>query len=108
MLLGCDPSQAPNDPLPTEHSQVTFAYIKHMWKSNKHDQANSALEHLVQNSLAPKAKALHDSDDVKQKEEINKLLARSGSLCIHMRVHVHVIFKACSVLVQVFVIHDRK
>ena len=77
MLLGVDPSQAPHQPLPTEHPQVTFAYIKHTWKSSKQDQAHSALVQLVENSLAPKAKALLDSDDLKQKEEINKLLARS-------------------------------
>ena len=94
MLLGVDPSQAPHQPLPTEHPQVTFAYIKHTWKSSRQDQAHSALVQLVDNSLAPKAKALLDSDDLKQKEEINKLLARSAFYSVkvmhHVLVDIHV------------------
>lgn len=35
MLLGSDPSLTPNQPIPTDHPPVTFAYIKHMWKSNQ-------------------------------------------------------------------------
>jgi hypothetical protein len=33
-LLGVDPTKNPTQPLPTNQPQVTFAYLKHMWKSN--------------------------------------------------------------------------
>lgn len=35
MLLGTDPSKQPDQPLPTTYPQVTFAYMKHMWREDK-------------------------------------------------------------------------
>lgn len=35
MLLGTDPSKQVDQPLPTTYPQVTFAYMKHMWRENK-------------------------------------------------------------------------
>ena len=34
MLLGTDPSKHPDQPIPTTNPKVTFAYLKHMWKSS--------------------------------------------------------------------------
>lgn len=33
LLLGVDPSRQLDHPLPTGHPQVTYAYMKNMWKS---------------------------------------------------------------------------
>ncbi|XP_063975702.1 serine/threonine-protein kinase mTOR [Diachasmimorpha longicaudata] len=55
MLLGMDPSKTPDDPLPTQHPQVTFAYCKHMWMANKREEAYNQLKIFVQNSLQPTA-----------------------------------------------------
>lgn len=38
-LLGTDPSQNPDHPLPTLHPHVTYAYSKHLWMSNQKEQA---------------------------------------------------------------------
>lgn len=35
MLLGADPSGKPDTLVPCTHPQVTFAYIKHLWKHNQ-------------------------------------------------------------------------
>ena len=35
MLLGIDPSKNPDQPIPATYPEVTFAYIKHMWKSDQ-------------------------------------------------------------------------
>lgn len=35
MLLGMDPAKNCDKPIPTTNPQVTFAYLKHMWKSNQ-------------------------------------------------------------------------
>ena len=35
MLLGMDPEETPDEPIPTHHPPVTFAYMKHMWKSGQ-------------------------------------------------------------------------
>jgi FKBP12-rapamycin complex-associated protein len=39
MLLGMDPSQNPDQPLPAHHPQVTFAYTKHLWMSDRREEA---------------------------------------------------------------------
>ncbi|PSN34470.1 Serine/threonine-protein kinase mTOR [Blattella germanica] len=39
MLLGMDPSQNAEEPLPAHHPQVTFAYTKHMWMSGQREEA---------------------------------------------------------------------
>lgn len=33
LLLGVDPSKQLDQPLPTAHPHVTYAYMKYMWKS---------------------------------------------------------------------------
>jgi FKBP12-rapamycin complex-associated protein len=35
MLLGMDPAKNTDNPIPTTNPQVTFAYLKHMWKNNQ-------------------------------------------------------------------------
>ena len=35
MLLGADPSNKPDAPVPCTDPQVTFAYIKHLWKNSQ-------------------------------------------------------------------------
>ena len=35
MLLGMDPAKNSDKPIPTTNPQVTFAYLKHMWKSSQ-------------------------------------------------------------------------
>ena len=35
MLLGNDPSKQPDQLLPTTYPQVTFAYMKHMWREGQ-------------------------------------------------------------------------
>ncbi|KAM5132577.1 serine/threonine-protein kinase mTOR [Mantella aurantiaca] len=35
MLLGVDPALESDQPLPTAHPQVTYAYMKYMWKSTR-------------------------------------------------------------------------
>lgn len=35
MLLGADPSVKSDALVPCNHPQVTFAYIKHLWKNNQ-------------------------------------------------------------------------
>lgn len=39
MLLGMDPSENPDQPLPAHHPQVTFAYTKHLWMSDRREEA---------------------------------------------------------------------
>lgn len=43
LLLGVDPSRQLDHPLPTVHPQVTYAYMKHMWKSARKVQKNIVL-----------------------------------------------------------------
>ena len=38
-LLGVDPSQNPDHPLPTSNPHVAYAYTKHLWMSNQKEQA---------------------------------------------------------------------
>ncbi|XP_015906953.1 serine/threonine-protein kinase mTOR [Parasteatoda tepidariorum] len=52
MLLGSDPSTNSQNMLPCNHPQVTFAYIKHMWKSNQKQNAFKHLQTFVNISLA--------------------------------------------------------
>lgn len=41
LLLGVDPSRQLDHPLPTVHPQVTYAYMKHMWKSARKVQEST-------------------------------------------------------------------
>ncbi|KAG9481906.1 hypothetical protein GDO78_010897 [Eleutherodactylus coqui] len=38
MLLGADPALDQEQPLPTAHPQVTYAYMKYMWKSTRKEE----------------------------------------------------------------------
>ncbi|KAL3862460.1 hypothetical protein ACJMK2_008424 [Sinanodonta woodiana] len=76
MLLGIDPSKHPDQPIPTSNPKVTFAYMKHMYKNNQKNEAYNKLQHFVLHSLQTKALQLLSPDDVQQRTELNKLLAR--------------------------------
>lgn len=75
MLLGVDPTLQSDMPLPTARPQVTFAYIKHMWKSNQKENAFRQLHHFVQTALHPQNLHLLSPED-QQKTELYKLLAK--------------------------------
>lgn len=49
MLLNRDPKN--EDELPMEHPQVTFAYLKHVWRSGKKQEAFSELQQFVDRAL---------------------------------------------------------
>ncbi|PNF25178.1 Serine/threonine-protein kinase mTOR, partial [Cryptotermes secundus] len=76
MLLGMDPSQNPDQPLPAHHPQVTFAYTKHLWMSDRREEAYSQLHRFVQSSLHPQTLQLMGQDEDKQQELRCRLLAR--------------------------------
>ncbi|KAF5285925.1 hypothetical protein FQA39_LY04386 [Lamprigera yunnana] len=48
MLLGYDPSLHPEQPLPCDQPQVTFAYTKHLWMSGKKQEAHMHLSDFLQ------------------------------------------------------------
>ncbi|XP_013416422.1 serine/threonine-protein kinase mTOR-like [Lingula anatina] len=76
MLLGVDPAKSPDQTIPTSHPAVTFAYMKHMWKSNKKNEAFENLHRFVKNSLQPRVNQLNAPEESSQKAEYNKLLAK--------------------------------
>ncbi|XP_075220340.1 serine/threonine-protein kinase Tor [Lycorma delicatula] len=76
MLLGMDPSQHPDQPLPTNHPQVTFAYTKHLWATGKKEQAFSQLHQFVQVYLQQPVITWTSPDESKQQELHRRLLAR--------------------------------
>jgi FAT domain. len=51
MLLGMDPSENPDQPLPAHHPQVTFAYTKHLWMSDRREEAYKYVPVLYFSSL---------------------------------------------------------
>lgn len=72
MLLGVDPSSNLDVPLPSAYPQVTFAYIKYLWKSNKKEEAFQRLQYFVNVSLGSSELKLNDG----RHSEISKLLAK--------------------------------
>lgn len=76
MLLGMDPAKNCDKPIPTTNPQVTFAYLKHMWKSSQKKEAYGKLQHFVQHSLQTRALQLITPEDTQQRTQLNKLLAR--------------------------------
>ncbi|XP_077275474.1 serine/threonine-protein kinase Tor isoform X1 [Temnothorax americanus] len=76
MLMGTDPSSTPDQPLPTTHPQVTFAYCKHLWVANKREEAYSQLQRFVQTYLQPTTATVINQEDEKQHESKKRLLAR--------------------------------
>lgn len=47
MLLGCDPKLNPQQPLPCNQPQVTYAYTKYMAENNQLQEAYDQLRHFV-------------------------------------------------------------
>ncbi|XP_053376740.1 serine/threonine-protein kinase mTOR-like [Mercenaria mercenaria] len=76
MLLGVDPSKQPDQQIPTVNPKITFAYLKHMWKSNQRSEAYEKLQMFVQHSLQTRSLQLLSPEDVPQRTELNKLMAR--------------------------------
>ncbi|GBO28990.1 Serine/threonine-protein kinase mTOR, partial [Araneus ventricosus] len=76
MLLGVDPSTNPDVPLPCTHPQVTFAYIKHTWKSNHKQNALNQLLNFVNVSLV--SQEYRNMNNGGPSSEITKLLSRYG------------------------------
>lgn len=70
MLMGANPSLAPEQSLPYTHPQVTFAYTKHLWMASQRMLAFKHLHTFVQNYT------LQSSGDDVPLEERRRLLAR--------------------------------
>lgn len=47
MLLGSDPNEHADAPLPMNQPQVTFAYCKYLWMNNEHEHAHKQLDRFV-------------------------------------------------------------
>eukprot|EP00795_Rhopilema_esculentum_P000207 gene207-9842_t len=78
MLLGVDPSKSPDMPIPATYPEVTFAYIKHMWKNDEKQEAFQKLTHFVNSTL--QQHTMHaispDERDQEQRQALLKLQAR--------------------------------
>lgn len=74
-LMQCDPTKI-DGPLPLTHPQVTFAYIKHMWKSNRKEAGFESLKHFVENYSRSQTYHVYGVDDSNLRTEQNKLLSR--------------------------------
>ncbi|XP_064642053.1 serine/threonine-protein kinase mTOR-like isoform X1 [Lineus longissimus] len=75
-LLGVDPSKNPDHPLPTTYPEVTFAYMKHMWKNNQKQEAFQKLSQFVNSALQPQAMQLISPEDSQRRIDLNKLMAK--------------------------------
>jgi len=49
MLLNCDPRS--KEEIPLEHPQVTFAYLKHLWRSGEQKEAFKKLQQFIEKAL---------------------------------------------------------
>ncbi|CAB3378482.1 Hypothetical predicted protein [Cloeon dipterum] len=76
LLLGIDPSLQPDQPLPSNHPQVTFAYTKHMWMSGQREEAFNQLHRFVQSTLNPLSSQICPQEDAKMQDRRRRLLAR--------------------------------
>ncbi|XP_057312523.1 serine/threonine-protein kinase mTOR-like [Hydractinia symbiolongicarpus] len=80
MLLGVDPAKSPEQPIPSLYPQVTFAYMKHMWKSGQRDDAFRHLHHFVRATLRPQvtqvSQPVGDDLDCDKKQNLTCLLAK--------------------------------
>ncbi|XP_025831250.1 serine/threonine-protein kinase Tor [Agrilus planipennis] len=70
MLMGYDPSLQPDQPLPCQQPQVTFAFCKHLWMAGKKQEAHRQLSNFLRDYTQ-----LTVSDDLD--DEKKRLLARS-------------------------------
>ncbi|XP_033015388.1 serine/threonine-protein kinase mTOR isoform X1 [Lacerta agilis] len=75
LLLGVDPSRQLDHPLPTVHPQVTYAYMKHMWKSARKIDAFQHMQHFVQ-TMQQQAQHAIATEDQQHRQELHKLMAR--------------------------------
>ncbi|KFO31595.1 Serine/threonine-protein kinase mTOR [Fukomys damarensis] len=75
LLLGVDPSRQLDHPLPTVHPQVTYAYMKNMWKSARKIDAFQHMQHFVQ-TVQQQAQHAVATEDQQHKQELHKLMAR--------------------------------
>ena len=80
-ILGVDPSESPDQPLPVTIPQATFAYCKHLWGSSQQERAFSQLHNFVKKYLHPRSVQLQgaaspDEEAERQLGEARKLLAR--------------------------------
>lgn len=79
MLLGVDPALQSDQPLPTTHPQVTYAYMKYMWKSTRKAPRATQIEafqHMQKFVSNVQLQAQHVADDPPHKQELQKLMAR--------------------------------
>ena len=76
MLLDKDPSKNPDEPLPTTYPQVTFAYMKYMYRNGQKQEAFQHLQHFVQTTLHQQALQSISPQDEQKRQELLKLLAR--------------------------------
>ncbi|KAJ7306353.1 hypothetical protein JRQ81_009696, partial [Phrynocephalus forsythii] len=75
LLLGVDPSRQLDHPLPTVHPQVTYAYMKYMWKSARKIDAFQHMQHFVQ-TMQQQAQHAIATEDQQHRQELHKLMAR--------------------------------
>uniref|UniRef100_H2Y9G8 Serine/threonine-protein kinase TOR n=1 Tax=Ciona savignyi TaxID=51511 RepID=H2Y9G8_CIOSA len=71
-LLNMDPKKEPNKALPTTYPYVSFAYIKHIWKLGKKEEALSRMHKFV----ATIQNVPPTLSDAEQRSELKHLLAR--------------------------------
>ncbi|XP_072283026.1 serine/threonine-protein kinase mTOR isoform X9 [Pyxicephalus adspersus] len=79
MLLGVDPALESDQPLPTAHPQVTYSYMKYMWKSTRKAPRATQIEafqHMQKFVSNVQLQAQHVADDPQHKQELQKLMAR--------------------------------
>ncbi|XP_040292611.1 serine/threonine-protein kinase mTOR-like [Bufo bufo] len=68
MLLGVDPALERDQPLPTDHPQVTYAYMKYMWRRTREMEAFQDMQKFM-SSLQLQAQHVAD-------EPLQRLMAR--------------------------------
>ncbi|GFS99108.1 hypothetical protein TNCV_822361 [Trichonephila clavipes] len=78
MLLGTDPAINPEIFLPFKHPLVTYAYIKHMWKSNQKQNAFNQLLNFVNVSLV--SQEFKNMNNGGASPEITQLLSNTFTL----------------------------
>uniref|UniRef100_A0AAU7B991 Serine/threonine-protein kinase TOR n=1 Tax=Pyrrhocoris apterus TaxID=37000 RepID=A0AAU7B991_PYRAP len=77
MLLGMDPSENPDLPLPISNPQVTYAYTKHLWTSGEKMNAYNQLNVFVQIAQQKPSQFMGSILDGAKKPELKRrLLAR--------------------------------
>lgn len=75
MLLNCDPKT--KDEIPMEHPQVTFAYLKHLWRSGERSEAFEKLQQFVDRAL-PRLNLMYTSPIISNFPEVPSNMRFSG------------------------------